>query len=77
MTGEWPSWPSPEHDKRFLIEDEIDIVWAVNGKLRDKMTVACDTFQRRLDPKVQNAVGSQTIRKVVVVPKKLVNVVAN
>jgi leucyl-tRNA synthetase len=75
--------PWPEHDERLLIEDEIEIVLQVNGKLRDKITVALDATDAALEAaarantKVQNAVGGQTIRKVVVVPKKLVNVVAN
>ena len=71
----------PDHDERLLIEDEIEIVLQVNGKLRDKITVALDATDAALEAaalankKVQNAVGGQPIRKVVVVPKKLVNVV--
>ncbi|HEX7516550.1 MAG TPA: leucine--tRNA ligase [Chthoniobacterales bacterium] len=71
----------PDHDERLLIEDEIEIVLQVNGKLRDKITVALDATDAALEAaalankKVQNAVGGQTIRKVVVVPKKLVNIV--
>jgi leucyl-tRNA synthetase len=71
----------PDYDERLLIEDEIEIVLQVNGKLRDKITVALDATNAALEAaalankKVQNAVGGQTIRKVVVVPKKLVNVV--
>ena len=73
----------PEHDERLLIEDEIEIILQVNGKLRDKITVALDATNAQLEAlalankKVQNAVGGQTIRKIVVVPRKLVNVVAN
>ena len=73
------SWP--KYDERILVEDEIEIVLQVNGKLRDKITVALDATDAALEAaalankKVQNAVGGQTIRKVVVVPKKLVNVV--
>jgi leucyl-tRNA synthetase len=82
-SGEITGQPWPEHDERFLIEDEIAIVLQVNGKLRDKITVALDASDAELEAaalanqKVQNAVGSQTIRKVIVVHKKLVNVVAN
>ncbi len=66
-----------------MVEDEIEIILQVNGKLRDKITVALEATNAELEAlalankKVQNAVGGQTIRKVVVVPKKLVNVVAN
>ncbi|HEV2840723.1 MAG TPA: class I tRNA ligase family protein [Chthoniobacterales bacterium] len=73
----------PEHDEGLLLEDEIEIILQVNGKLRDRITVALDATNAQLEAlalaskKVQNAVGGQTIRKVVVVPRKLVNVVAN
>ena len=81
--GDITEQPWPEHDERLLVEDEIEIVLQVNGKLRDKITVALDATDAALEAaalankKIQNAVGGQTIRKVVVVPKKLVNVVAN
>jgi leucyl-tRNA synthetase len=81
--GEITAQPWPEHDERFLIEDEIEIILQVNGKLRDKTTVPLDATDTVLETaalanaKVKNAVGSLTIRKVVVVPKKLVNVVAS
>jgi leucyl-tRNA synthetase len=81
--GDITEQPWPEHDESLLVEDEIEIVLQVNGKLRDKITVALDATDAALEAaalanqKVQNAVGGQTIRKVVVVPKKLVNVVAN
>jgi leucyl-tRNA synthetase len=82
-SGDITEQPWPDHDERLLIEDEIEIVLQVNGKLRDKITVALDATDATLEAaalankKVQNAVGGQTIRKIVVVPKKLVNVVAN
>ncbi len=71
----------PQHDEALLVEDEIDIVLQVNGKLRDKIRVALTASEAeveaaaRANAKVQNAVGDKPIRKVVVVPKKLVNVV--
>jgi leucyl-tRNA synthetase len=74
------SWPS--YDESFLVEDEIEIVLQVNGKVRDRVTVALDATEAELEaaaranPKVQNALDGKTVRKVVVVPKKLVNVVA-
>ena len=81
MGGDITGQPWPGYDERLLIEDEIEIVLQVNGKLRDKITVPLDATDAALEAaalankKVQNAVGRQTIRKVVVVPKKLVNVV--
>ncbi len=80
-TGDITEQPWPRHDERFLVEDEIEIVLQVNGKVRDKITVALDATNAELEAaalaseKVQKSVAGQTIRKVVVVPKKLVNVV--
>ncbi|HEX4641145.1 MAG TPA: leucine--tRNA ligase [Chthoniobacterales bacterium] len=73
-------WPA--YDESFLVEDEVEIVLQVNGKVRDRIKVPLDATKEQLETaalaneKVKNAVGSQTIRKVVVVPNKLVNVVA-
>ncbi|MFZ1219393.1 MAG: class I tRNA ligase family protein, partial [Chthoniobacterales bacterium] len=80
--GDITSQPWPVFDEKFLVEDEIDIVLQVNGKVRDRIRMAIDASDAdleevaRANAKVQNAVGTQTIRKVVVVPKKLVNIVA-
>jgi len=80
--GDIASQTWPAYDPQFLVEDEIDIVLQVNGKVRDRIRAALDATNEQLEAaarandKVQNAVGTQTIRKVVVVPKKLVNVVA-
>ncbi|MFL6520685.1 MAG: leucine--tRNA ligase [Chthoniobacterales bacterium] len=80
--GDITSQTWPTYDENFLIEDEIDIVLQVNGKVRDRIKAPLDATNEQLESaaraneKVRNAVGSQTIRKVVVVPKKLVNIVA-
>jgi leucyl-tRNA synthetase len=73
------SWPS--YDERLLVEDEVEIVIQVNGKLRDlvKMPIlATDEELKAIalaNPKVQARVAGKAIRKVIVVPKKLVNIV--
>ena len=73
------SWPS--YDERLLVEDEVEIVIQVNGKLRDlvKMPIlATDEELKAIalaNPKVQDRVAGKAIRKVIVVPKKLVNIV--
>jgi leucyl-tRNA synthetase len=78
ITGQ--SWPA--YDEQFLIEDEIDIVLQVNGKVRDRIKMPLGATNEDLETaarsneKVRNAVGSLAVRKVVVVPNKLVNVVA-
>src|SRR2546423_169470 len=72
----------PKCDKRFLVEDEVEIVLQVNGKVRDRIKVPLDATKEQLEAaalaneKVKNAVGTLTILKVVVVRNKLVNVVA-
>jgi leucyl-tRNA synthetase len=80
--GEITSQTWPVFDEKFLVEDEMDIVLQVNGKVRDRIRMPIGASNAELETaaraneKVRNAVGSQTIRKVVVVPNKLVNVVA-
>jgi leucyl-tRNA synthetase len=72
----------PDYDEHFLVEDEIEIVVQVNGKLRDKLTVALDATDAEVEsaalalPKIMAQIAGKTVRKVVVVPKKLVNIVA-
>ena len=73
-------WPA--FDERHLIEDEIQIVLQVNGKVRDKMTVKKDATNAEIEAaalanqRIVEFLGGKTARKVVVVPGKLVNVVS-
>ena len=73
----------PVLDESSLVNDEIEIVVQVNGKLRSKIVVAVDADKKSIeeialsDSKVKNSIGELTIRKVIVVPGRLVNVVAN
>ncbi|CAN5566790.1 leucine--tRNA ligase [soil metagenome] len=74
------NWPS--YDEQWLIEDEVTIVVQVNGKLRDKIVVALDAAKEEVEAaalagaRLQESLAGKTIRKVIVVPNKLVNVVA-
>jgi leucyl-tRNA synthetase len=80
--GDITSQTWPAYDPQFLVEDEIEIVLQVNGKVRDRIKLPIGASDAELEAaaraneKVRNAVASQAIRKVVVVPNKLVNVVA-
>jgi leucyl-tRNA synthetase len=71
----------PVADPNLAAEDEMEIVLQVNGKVRDKLTVPVGAGEEQLrelamaSERVQGHVGDKTIRKVVVVPGKLVNVV--
>lgn len=73
------SWP--EVDNSALVRDSIEIVVQVNGKLRAKVEVAADISKEDLEAEalaaVTNHTADKTVRKVIVVPNKLVNIVAN
>ena len=71
----------PKLDASALIQDEINYVVQVNGKLRSQVAVASDADklaveQRALaDVRVQKHIEGKTVRKVIVVPGKLINIV--
>jgi leucyl-tRNA synthetase len=73
--------PWPEWNDQFLAEEEVEIVIQVNGKLRDKVIVKRDLENEELERvalaslKVKEAARNKSIRKVIVVRNKLVNVV--
>lgn len=73
------SWPAC--DERLLIEDEVEIVIQINGKLRDriKMPIAANEEELKTaalaSPNIQTRVAGKTVSNVIVVPKKLVNIV--
>jgi len=80
--GDITAQPWPEYDEQLLIEDEIEIPIQVNGKVRDRIVVPLDLTSGELEaaalasPKVQEFIAGKTVRKIVAIPKKLVNVVA-
>ncbi len=73
--------PWPQYDPALLKDDQVEIPVQVNGKLRGRVVVPADAdaalIERtaRADPKIEGALGGKTVRKVVVVPGKLVNFV--
>ena len=73
--------PWPEVDESALEQDTIELVVQVNGKLRGRVSVAADASRDAIeavalaDENVQRFVDGKDIRKVVVVPGRLVNVV--
>ena len=75
--------PWPDHDESMLVKDQIELPVQIRGKVRAKLMIAADadaklTEQLVLaDPKVQAALGGMTVRKVIVVPGKIVNIVAD
>ncbi|NNE63544.1 MAG: leucine--tRNA ligase, partial [Gammaproteobacteria bacterium] len=73
------TWPSV--DEAALVQDTIEMVIQVNGKLRGKMSISanaekseCEALALEND-QVRKFVGESAIRKVIVVPSKLVNIV--
>jgi len=74
------SWP--EVDPALLVEDEVTIAVQVKGKLRDTLTVAKGLPKEELEAlalaseKVQRSLDGAEVRKVIVVPDRLVNIVA-
>lgn len=75
--------PWPVYDEAELVEDEIEVVFQVNGKVRNKVQVARDLGKDELeklalaDEHVQSFIADKTVRKVIAIPNKLVNIVAN
>jgi leucyl-tRNA synthetase len=74
------AWPA--FDPALLVEDEVTIAVQVKGKLRDTLTVTKGTAREELEAlalasdKVQRALDGAEVRKVIVVPDRLVNLVA-
>ena len=80
-TGELADAPWPQWDEQFLIEDEIEIVLQVNGKVRDKIIVPKDATREAVEAlasgsaKIAEWTAGKDIKKVIVVPGRLVNLV--
>jgi leucyl-tRNA synthetase len=73
------AWPAARSD--LMIETTVTIVIQVQGKLRDKIDVAKDMDSKELEAlalaseKIKNTIGDQKIRKIIVVPNRIVNIV--
>ena len=73
----------PLCDESALQRDEIELVVQVNGKLRSKIIVAANADKNTIetmaltDEKIMTNIEGKTVRKVIVVPGRLVNIVAN
>ncbi|TWI56902.1 leucine--tRNA ligase [Halalkalibacter nanhaiisediminis] len=78
-TISYESWPT--FDEAMLVENEIEVVVQINGKVKAKLVIPADSSREQMeevakqDEKVQEAIGNKTIRKVIAVPGKLVNIV--
>ncbi|MGO1589589.1 MAG: leucine--tRNA ligase, partial [Alkalibacterium gilvum] len=75
--------PWPEFDENKLVKDEVTVVFQINGKVRKKALVSRSITKDELeakameDERIIELLEGKTVRKVIVVPGKLVNIVAN
>lgn len=74
---EWPTY-----DESALVMDEVEVALQVNGKVRERLVVSANASREEIEKqalaseRVQAWIDGKTIRKVIVVPGKLVNIVA-
>ena len=74
--------PWPKFDAALLVESELEIPVSVNGKLRDVIKVSATATQAEMESaalatdKIKAALEGKTVKKIIVVPKKMVNIVA-
>ncbi|WP_282173562.1 leucine--tRNA ligase [Cytobacillus firmus] len=77
----YEAWPA--FDEAKMVDDEVEIVIQINGKVKAKLMVPADAKKDLLeqiamgDEKVKEQIDGKTVRKVIAVPGKLVNIVAN
>ncbi|MFF2595855.1 leucine--tRNA ligase [Priestia megaterium] len=80
-TISYEAWPA--FDEAKLVDDEVEIVVQINGKVRAKVNVPAEASREELqdiamaNEDVKEFIEGKTVRKVIAVPGKLVNIVAN
>ena len=73
------SWPV--YDEAKTVDDEIEIVAQINGKVKCKLVIGADEAEDSIkekalaEPKIAEAIEGKTVVKVIVIPKRLVNIV--
>ena len=74
--AEWPAW-----DESYLVENEVQLTVSFNGKARFQMTFPADATKEDIEKKAledersQHYIDGKTILKIIVVPKKIINIV--
>ena len=74
--AEWPAW-----DESYLVENEVQLTVSFNGKARFQMTFPADATKEEIEKKAledersQHYIDGKTIIKIIVVPKKIINIV--
>ena len=77
------TWPA--YDEALCVEAEIEIPVQISGKVRSRITLPADAAEDAklmeeaalADEKVQQLIAGKTVRKVICIPKRMVNIVAN
>jgi leucyl-tRNA synthetase len=81
--GDITEQPWPTYDERILVEDEVEVVLQINGKVRDRMKMLILATEEEMktaalsNPKIQDRIAGKAVRNVILVPKKLVNIVVD
>ncbi len=71
----------PEYDEAKTVDDEVEVVVQINGKIRDKMMIAADLTPQQMqeaaleNDRIKELTEGKQIVKVIAVPKKLINIV--
>ena len=74
--------PWPKFNPELLVESTLEIPVQINGKLRDRIVIAADATQQQIETaalsaeKVKPLLEGKSVKKIIIVPKKLVNIVA-
>ena len=75
--------PWPAYDPEMLVEEEVEMAVQINGRVRDKLVVPAEADRETVEQlalsqeRIKSLLSGKTVRKVIVVPKKLINIVAN
>lgn len=73
--------PWPDYDREAIVEEEVLIVIQVNGKLRDRMTIPASYGEEEVkawalrSERIRKLIEGKAIKRVILVPRKLVNIV--
>ena len=73
----------PTADKRFTVRDELELAVQINSKIRSKIVVSSSATNAEIEAvalaseEIKEALEGKTVRKVIVIPNRLVNIVAN
>ncbi len=71
----------PEYDEEKTVDDEVEVVVQINGKIRDKMMISAELSPQQMQEaaleseKIKELIDGKQVVKVIAIPKKLINIV--